>query len=130
MKYRNVALPALGVLLCALAGFAQTSSLEGDVKGEDGAPLKGALIKIDRQDIKGTYRVKSDKKGHYFYGGLPLGTYKITLEVDSKDVDFVNGVRTRLGDPTVNNFDLQASVKKRQALSQAAATGTLTKEQE
>jgi len=129
MKYRIVALPALGILFCALAGFAQTSSLEGDVKGEDGSPLKGALVKIDRLDIKGHYQVKTDKKGHYFYGGLPLGQYKITLEVDGKDVDFINGVRTSLGEPQVNNFDLQARAKRQQSLSQAAAAGGLTKEQ-
>ncbi|HUE25013.1 MAG TPA: tetratricopeptide repeat protein [Bryobacteraceae bacterium] len=129
MKYRNVAMPALGILLFALAGFAQTSSLEGDVKGEDGAPLKGALIKIDREDIKGHYQVKTDKKGHYYYGGLPLGQYKVTLEVDGKEVDFVDKVRTRLGDPVDNNFDLHAAAQKRQALNQAADTGNLSKEQ-
>lgn len=129
MKYRNVALPALGILLFAIAGFAQTSSMEGDVKGLDGAPLKGALIKIDRQDIKGHYQVKTDKKGHYFYGGLPLGNYKITLEVDGKDVDFINNVRTRLGDPIENNFDMHAQAQKSAALSKAAETGTLTKDQ-
>ena len=106
--YRNVAVSALGILFCALAGFAQTSALEGDVKGEDGSPLKGALIKIEREDIKGHYQVKTDKKGHYYYGGLPLGQYKITLEVDGKDIDYVDKVRTQLGDPTVNNFDMQA----------------------
>jgi tetratricopeptide (TPR) repeat protein len=129
MKYRNVALPALGILFCALAGFAQTSSMEGDVKGEDGSPLKGALVKIDREDIKGQYKVKTDKKGHYFYGGLPLGTYKVTLEVDGKDVDYVDKVRTRLGDPVVNNFDMHANLQKRQALSQAAESGNLSKDQ-
>jgi tetratricopeptide (TPR) repeat protein len=43
----------------------------------------------------------------------------------------VDGVRTSLGDdsPPVN-FDLQASKKRNQALQQAAATGTMTKEQE
>jgi tetratricopeptide (TPR) repeat protein len=103
--------------------------MEGDVKGPDGAPLKGALIKIDRQDIKGHYQVKTDKKGHYFYGGLPLGTYKITLEVDGKDVDYVNNARTRLGDPIENNFDMKAQAQKQAALSKAAETGTLSKDQ-
>src|SRR5580700_6619072 len=131
MKHRRLALPALGVLLFALAGFAQTTtSLEGDVKGEDGQPLKGALVKIDREDIKGHYQVKTDKKGHYFHAGLPIGTYKISLEVDGKDVDFVDKVRTTLGDPVVNNFDEHANAQKRQAMTQAADSGTLTKDQE
>jgi len=129
MKYRNVALPALGILFCALTGFAQTSSMEGDVKGEDGSPLKGALIKIEREDIKGHYQVKTDKKGHYYYGGLPLGQYKVTLEVDGKDIDYVDKVRTKLGDPTVNNFDMQAMAQKRKALNQAAESGNLSKDQ-
>ena len=77
MKFRNFALPAVGVLFLAFTSFAQTSSLEGDVKGEDGQPLKGALVKIERTDIKGSYKVKTDKKGHYFHAGLPLGMYVI-----------------------------------------------------
>ncbi len=128
MKFRNAVFPALGILFCAIAGFAQTSAVEGDVKGQDGAPLKGALIKIDRQDIKGHYQVKTDKKGHYFYGGLPLGKYKITLEVDGKDVDWVNGVQTHPGDPIDNNFDLHARAQQQQALSKAADSGTLSKD--
>jgi tetratricopeptide (TPR) repeat protein len=122
-------MPALGILFCALASFAQTSSLEGNVKGEDGTPMKGVLIKIEREDIKGHYQVKTDKKGHYYYGGLPLGMYKITLEIDGKDVDFVDKVRTQLGDPVSNNFDMHAMAEKRKALNQAAETGTLSKEQ-
>src|SRR5580658_5241254 len=134
MKYRNVALPALGILFCALSGFAQTSSMEGDVKGVDGSPLKGALVKIDREDIKGHYQVKTDKKGHYYYGGLPLGTYKIWVEVDGKERDSINNVKSKLGDPTVENFDLHASkatADERNADLQKtlAAGGTLTKEQ-
>jgi tetratricopeptide (TPR) repeat protein len=130
MKYRNVGMSALGVLLLAGAGLAQVSSMEGDVKGVDGAPLKGALVKIEREDIKGHYQVKTDKKGHYYYGGLPLGTYKITLEVDGKDVDFIDKVRTRLGDPVENNFDLKANQAKQKALNQAADSGAgLSQEQ-
>jgi tetratricopeptide (TPR) repeat protein len=130
MKYRKVALPAAGVLLIALSAFAQTSSLEGDVKGEDGAPLRGALVKIDRKDIKGAYKVKTDKKGHYFHAGLPLGTYKLTIEVDGKDRDSVDNVRTKLGDPTEINFDLQQVKQRAEAMNRAAETGQLTKEQE
>jgi tetratricopeptide (TPR) repeat protein len=129
MKYRNMAMPALGILFCALSCFAQTAAMEGDVKGGDGAPLKGALVKIEREDIKGHYQVKTDKKGHYYYGGLPLGVYKITLEVDGKDVDYVDKLRTRMGDPLVTNFDLHEKAQRTQALNKAADTGTLSKDQ-
>jgi tetratricopeptide (TPR) repeat protein len=125
----KLALLVFSLSLFAGLSLAQTSSLEGDVKGEDGAMLKGALVKIERTDIKGSYKVKTDKKGHYFHTGLPLGMYNITVEVDGKDKDFVKGVRTRLGDPTPVNFDLQRKAQKSQALAKAAESGTLTKEQ-
>src|SRR5579864_312856 len=111
-RLKTAALSAAALLFFAGAAFAQVSSLEGDVKDENGQPLKGALVKIDRKDIKGHYQVKTDKKGHYFHAGLPLGTYKITLEVDGKDRDSIDNVRTSLGDPTQVPFDLHSSAQK------------------
>src|SRR5919197_635306 len=72
-----------GLLMVAASGaWAQTTTLEGQVKGEDGQPLKGAVIVLDRTDIKGHYQVKTDKKGHWLYTGLPKGTYDISCTVD------------------------------------------------
>ena len=123
-------LPGLALsLLFAGTMMAQTSQIEGQVKGEDGQPLKDALIKIERKDIKGNYKVKTRKKGDYLHAGLPLGTYLVTLEVNGKEVDRVDNVRTRLGEPSVVNFDLQAAKQRQQAMQQAAESGTLTKEQ-
>jgi len=119
-----------GLFLFTLAASAQTSSLSGEVKDEDGKPLVGAWVMIERTDIKGNYKVKTNKKGEYFHAGLPLGTYNVRLEVDGKMRDEVKGVRTRLGDPLPINFDLQGQKKKSQEVQAAAATGTLTKEQE
>ena len=85
-------------LLMAGAAMAQTSQIEGMVKGEDGQGLKDALIKIERKDIKGSYKVKTRKKGDYLHAGLPLGTYLVVLEVNGKEVDKVDNVRTRLGE--------------------------------
>src|SRR5208282_3797355 len=96
-RLKTAAMSAAALLLFACTASAQVASLEGDVKDQTGQPLKGALVKIDRLDIKGHYQVKTDKKGHYFHTGLPLGSYKVTLEVDGKDVDNVNGVHLGLG---------------------------------
>jgi tetratricopeptide (TPR) repeat protein len=106
-------LPA--ALLVSAACWGQTTAISGQVKGTDGQPLKGALIKIQRTDIKGNYKVKTDKKGHYYYGGLGLGVYNVTVEVDGKDVDAMNGVRTTNGQSQEVNFDLK------QAQARAAA---------
>ena len=124
------------LLLCSAVLFsggawAQISAIEGDVKGADGSAIKGAEILIERKDMKGTYKgAKSDKKGHYIYNGLPLGTYKVSVIVDGQVRDNVDGVRTKLGDPVAVNFDLKAKVEEQKALAKAVETGTLTKEQE
>ena len=113
--------------MLALSSFAQISALEGDVKGEDGQPAVKALIKIVRTDIKGNYKCETNKKGHYFYNGLPLGNYNITVEIGGKEMDGVNNVRTRLGDPTPVNFDLQkvANARKAQAAQSASSASAL-----
>lgn len=131
---RRLAIAIPLTLLLSVACWGQTTAFEGDVKGEDGKPLVKAPIHIDRIDIKGSYKVNTDKKGHYYYGGLPLGTYKIWVEVDGKERDSINNVHSTLGDAKVNNFDLhaaKASNADRQADLQKtlAAGGELTKEQ-
>jgi Tfp pilus assembly protein PilF len=134
MKFRNLILATAGLLFFGFTSLAQITAIEGDVKADDGKPLVGAVVKIDRYDITAHYKTKTDKKGHYFYNGLPLGNYNVTIEVDGKDVDQQKGVRSRLGDPTNVSFDLQASKKSRDAaqaaMQQAAAGGQLTKDME
>ncbi|MBZ5605024.1 MAG: tetratricopeptide repeat protein [Acidobacteriia bacterium] len=103
--------------------FAQTVAFEGDVKGEDGKPVQKAVIKIERKDIKGNYKVNTDKKGHYFYGGLPNGTYKISVEIEGKERDMVDNVKSKFGDPTNVSFDLAQAAAR-------AGGGTPAKEVE
>lgn len=130
-KTRKCGLVAIPFLLFAGAAFAQITAIEGDVKGADGQPVKGASILIEREDMKGTYKgAKTDKKGHYIYNGLPIGTYTVSVIIDGKTQDSVNKVRTKLGDPTPINFDLASKVAQQQAMQKAAETGSLTKEQE
>jgi len=125
----KLALVAGCSILLAAGAWAQTSAIEGEVIGEDGKPLQGALIRITRTDIKGNYRVKTDKKGRYFHAGLPLGVYEVSVEVDGKVMDTVRGVRTTLGENTVVNFNLKEVADRRRALEEAARTGQLTDEQ-
>ena len=118
MKLPNLALTAAGMVLFAFSALAQTANLEGNVKGEDGKPLQGALIKIDRTDIKGHYQVKTDKKGHFLHAGLPYGVYDVTVSVNGQDKDNFKGVPLRGGDMMPLEFDLSKS-----AAAAAAAQG-------
>ena len=130
-KFRALALASFGLVLFQGGAWAQISAIEGDVKAADGQPVKGAAILIERKDMKGTYKgAKTDKKGHYIYNGLPLGTYKVSLLIDNNPVDSVDNVRTRLGDPTPVNFDMKKAEADKAAIQKAAETGTLTQEQE
>src|ERR1035437_7888903 len=115
MKFRNLAIAAAGACLLALTSFAQITAIEGDVKGEDGAPKVNAVVKILRTDIKGSYKCNTNKKGHYFSNGLRLGTYNIRLDRDAKEMNAVNGVRTKRGAPPPVNFDLQNMSQARPA---------------
>jgi tetratricopeptide (TPR) repeat protein len=124
-----IGLSILFLFLFSTGALAQTGAIAGKVKGEDGQPLKDAMIKIERMDIKGNYKVKTNKKGEFFHAGLPLGQYTVMLEVNGKVVDQMRGVRTTLGDPAQVDFDLAAQKAKSAALEAAAASGTLTQEQ-
>jgi tetratricopeptide (TPR) repeat protein len=131
---RKLAIAIPFTLLFSIVSWGQsTSAFEGDVKGEDGKPLVKVVVHLDRQDIKGSYKVNTDKKGHYYYGGLPLGTYKIWVEIDGKERDAYQ-MKGTLGDAQVHNFDLKAAAvsnASRQADLQKtiASGGELTKEQ-
>ena len=117
------------VLLASCAAWAQTTTLEGDVKDENGAPMKGAVISLTRTDIKGHYQVKSDKKGHWLYTGLPYGKYDVECQVDGKTVDKVSNVQSSYGDSTPINFDLSKQKAAAAAAQQANANGQVTEEQ-
>jgi len=131
-RFRGYFLSGFCFLLFASASWAQIAAIEGEVKGADGQMVKGAVIQIDRQDMKGTYKgAKTDKKGHYIYNGLPFpGTYNVSVFVDGDKKDETKGVRTQLGDPVQVSFDLKQSAAQQSAAQAAVASGTATPEQE
>ena len=120
-KSRGYILGGFCFMLFAGSAWAQIAAIEGDVKGPDGQPLKGAVILIERQDMKGTYKgAKTDKKGHYIYNGLPFpGTYTVSVFVDDQKRDQTAGVRTQLGDPVNISFDLKQAAQQQQAATAA-----------
>jgi tetratricopeptide (TPR) repeat protein len=114
---------SFGLLLFSLPVFGQTTTIEGIVKDPDGKPLQGAVVQIERTDIKGNYPLKTDKKGHYGHYGLPMGTFDVTVLVDGQVKDSMKGVRPTPGMPATVNFDLKSA-------QQLAANGGLTATQE
>ncbi len=130
-ELRRLLLSGSFVLLAASGAWAQTATLQGDVKDANGQGLKGAVIKLDRTDIKGHYQVKTDKKGHWLYTGLPgASKFDISCEVDGKVVDKVSGVNAKYGDdnPPID-FDMRKVQQQQAATQQANQTGQVTQEQ-
>lgn len=132
---RKVAIGVPLTLLLSASCWGQTAAFEGDVKGEDGKPLVKVPVHLDRTDIKGNYKVNTDKKGHYYYGGLPpSGIFKIWVEVDGKERDSVDNVHAGLGDAKKIDFDLSKTAKSNadknaEFRKTIESGGELTKEQ-
>ncbi len=91
MKIKRI-LPVVATLaLASLTGAAQTGRLEGDVvKADTKEPIVGAEVQIERTDIKGSYPVKTDKKGHFLHAGVPyVGTYVVMVSAPGFQPDYV-----------------------------------------
>ena len=106
------------VLICAPV-FAQTGGVTGKCLGQDGAALAGYTVKLDRQEVKWTSKVKTNKKGEYIYIGLAPGIYKFTLlDPSGKEIYNITNHVT-LGDPIEVNFDMAKETAVAQKEQQA-----------
>lgn len=131
-RTRNLLLVAFVVLAGATSVYAQTGGLSGAAKDEKGQPLVGYTILLERQDIKGVYKVKTNKKGEYVYIGLPIGNYKVSLQdANARTVFFVT-TRIGLGDPTPLDFGLarERSLQQQEQQKQLQANPELQKRME
>ncbi len=120
--YQTVRLWGLAMVLGVLAGGtvarAQTGGLTGKAILKDGSPCVKCPIIIERQEIKGVYKTKTDKHGNYVYIGLPLGQYKITLQDPNGNTLFYITHHVGMGDPTTVDFDLPKEMKEQAASPQ------------
>jgi tetratricopeptide (TPR) repeat protein len=89
------------IALASLTASAQVGRLEGDVvKADTKEPIVGAVVQIERTDIKGSYPVKTDKKGHFLHAGVPyVGTYTIMVSADGFQPDYAQGIKGSQTDP-------------------------------
>lgn len=102
---------ALGM---AMPSFAQTGGVQGKAIQQDGQPCAKCTILIERQDIKGSYKTKTGKKGDFVYIGLPIGNYKVTLQSPSGQNLFYVEKHVGLGDPTDVDFNLPKEMANQQ----------------
>ena len=109
MRYTIRLLPLLVlVFVFAIPSYAQTGNINGTVISTDGAPLVGATMLIDRQEITQHFEAETDEDGKFFHAGLPTGTYRVTLQVDGRTIQYRDGLQIRSGDTADASFDLAA----------------------
>ena len=99
MKSKNPLLVFALLACCSLSALAQVDRIEGDVvKAGTKEPVVGADVVIERTDIKGSYPVKTDKKGHYLHAGVPfVGTYAVMISAPGHEPAFQSGIRPGRG---------------------------------
>jgi tetratricopeptide (TPR) repeat protein len=89
--------------------------LEGTIIGQDGKPLVGALIIIERKEVKQHLEVKTDKKGHYVHAGLNSGLYRISVNWEGKEIYYFDNTRVTASDTTKLDLNLKEQVEKAKA---------------
>lgn len=100
------ALALLTVLAFAVPALAQTGGIRGKLTDEKGAPVEGAVIKIEGKSTARKAEVKTNKKGEYIQIGLFPGDYKVSVDRGGTII-FSSDVHIGLGDPTVNDISLK-----------------------
>lgn len=120
---RSLLFAALATSLLAASALAQTGSLRGKVIDENGQGVRDAMVFIERQGVRGNYKVKTNKRGNYFHAGLPLGNYNVRLEIEGKVVDQVGNFRVQLGEGKPLDFNL-GEIRQRQQSRQASGGPT------
>jgi hypothetical protein len=90
---------------------AQTSSVEGNVTGTDGRPLKDAEIRFEQKSRQTSAILsRTDVNGHYT-AALPKGTYKLSLIAGGTERASITVKAT--GANSRVDFDLRPSVEKK-----------------
>lgn len=121
------------LLALAIPAFAQVGGIQGKATNQQGQPIVNGTVVFHRQDISGTYKVKTNKHGHFGHYGLPLGVYNVELlSPAGKKLYVWNGVHNSPGGATTVNFNMQKldSAAYREAHMSAAQKAALEKQKE
>ncbi len=112
----------LVLLGSALPVSAQTGGVTGKATDEKGNPYVAYPVIIERQEVRGIFKTKTDKHGNYIYIGLPLGNYKITLQdVNGRTIYYFSNRHVGIGDPVQVDFDMAKERAQQQTANPEAA---------
>ena len=120
MKIKFFVMAVLLTAGSAIGAFAQVGRMEGEVKKRGtNEPIPNADVQIQRNDIKWSANLKTDKKGKFIHAGVAYGgTYVIIVGADGFAPAFYNGLRP---DQPVPAIELDAGDGKRLTLEEVRA---------
>ena len=102
----------LGAFVLAPTAFAQVASLQGNVLGIDGRPLRRAEIRLEGKDkASAPISIITGSSGRYLFAALPAGVYKLSILADGA-VKFSVDIKMR-GEKARLDFDLSTSARKK-----------------
>lgn len=111
MRIRIICIVALLASFIAVRpAHAQTdrANLEGTVTDASGAIISGAGVTATEVDTGISQQRESNARGYYFFPGLPVGNYSISVSKAGFDTKLVDGVKLRVGEE--HNLDVQLRV--------------------
>lgn len=92
--------------------------IQGDIKGPDGKPIKGAEVRYQRKDDKNvTGSTKTDGQGRYTLKNLVIASYTLSVSANGMATTSAENVKARSDGAVSVNFDL-----KKQSGAQTAST--------
>ena len=113
MIIRVLAIVSISGLLSVTTRADAVATLSGVVRDAQGAPVRGAEIRIVGSEASKVGRIHTDSAGRYNYAGLETGTYSVTLIVNGVTKASISNVSTKSGEVQELNFDLQGKASAR-----------------
>jgi tetratricopeptide (TPR) repeat protein len=117
MRNRFIIMIAIAGFLAGLgapAALAQTGSVKGVCKDQQGNVIAGATVEWTSTETGRKYTLKTNNKGEYFSLGIAPGKYNVRLLKDNAEIWHINNVSVSL-----DELDLDFDLKKEQISSGA-----------
>ena len=106
--FNLVSILALLVGLSAIPALAQSGTVKGSAKDQDGKAMSDSTVELDNTETGKKITTKVNEKGEWTALGVPPGTYNaILIDKDGKRVDAFGKVPVAANRETPVNFDLK-----------------------
>jgi hypothetical protein len=123
-KAASVFLLFFGIVLGTTAAFAQytTARLSGAVTDDSSSALPGATVTVEQVATGYTQSAKAGSAGDYLFPSLPVGSYRLTVEMSGFTTYVQNGITLTVGQAATQNIALHVGSVSQQITVDANAS--------